>query len=262
MCQGYGHIALDCVNHTVVIVVNGELNNIFEEEIEDIQESFQEEMMGEPIFDEEYLPAEYGETLEVERSLQTTITKDMVCNVIIDNKSCENVESNYMLEKLKMPTKEHLHPYKLQRLNKDDEVKVSQHSIFSFSIDNNYKENLWCDVIPMDTFHIHLERPWKYDRRALYSGYANTYSFVKDVIKIKLAHLLLNDFNEGKEQFKPLKLLVPKEPFKENTKLYMPRPIPKPPWKVISMDFSLGLLWSQQQKDSIKDSYQKINDVF
>ena len=132
MCQGYGHIALDYVNHIVVTVVNGEINNIFQQEIEDIQESFQEEMMGEPIFDEEYLPAEYGESLEVERSLQTTI-KDMVCNVIIDNKSCQNVESNYMLEKLKMPTKEHPHPYKFQRLNKDDEVKVSQHSIFLFS---------------------------------------------------------------------------------------------------------------------------------
>jgi len=42
----------------------------------------------------------------------------------------------------------------------------------------------------------------------------------------------------------------------------MPRPIPKPPWEVVSMDFSLGLLWTQQQKDSINDSYQKINGFF
>jgi hypothetical protein len=46
MCQGYGHIAFDCVNRKVVNIVNGEINNIFEEEKEDIHESFGEESMG------------------------------------------------------------------------------------------------------------------------------------------------------------------------------------------------------------------------
>jgi hypothetical protein len=192
MCQGYGHIALDCVNRKVFTIVNGEINNIFDEEKEEIHESFEGESMGEPIYDEEYvgadicevfeeegnkdpiyddeygsaniheviekdeneepiydedyLPGEYGESLEVERSLQTTIARDMVCNVIVDNRSVENVVSNYMVEKLKLPTKEHPHPCSLQWLDKDNEVKVSQHSIISFFIDKNYKENVWCDV--------------------------------------------------------------------------------------------------------------------
>ncbi|KEH18242.1 hypothetical protein MTR_8g015130 [Medicago truncatula] len=133
----------------------------------------------------------------------------------------------------------HQDPYKLQWLNKDNEVKVSQHSIISFSIDKNYKENVWCDIIPMDTCHTHLGMPWQYDRRALYDGYANINTFVKYGIKIKLARLPLNEFIEGKEEFKLLELLVTKEPLKETTKLYMSRPIPKPPWEVVSMDFSL-----------------------
>ena len=41
----------------------------------------------------------------------------------------------------------------------------------------------------MDTCHIHLQRPWKFDRRAICDGYANAYNFMKDEIKIKLAHL-------------------------------------------------------------------------
>jgi hypothetical protein len=149
----------------------------------------------------------------------------------------------------------------MQWLNKDNEVKVSQHSAVSFSIGNNYKENVWCDVIPMDTCHIHLERPWKYDRRALYGGYPNTYTFVKDVIKIKLAHLLLNEFNEGKVEFKQLGLLVSKELLKKKTKVYMPRPIPKPPWEVVSTYFELGILWTQQQKDSkilVEDKFSRM----
>jgi len=35
---------------------------------------------------------------------------------------------------------------------------------------------------------------------------------MKDVIKIKLAPLPLNAFNEGKDEFKPLELLVTRKP--------------------------------------------------
>jgi len=64
MCQGYGHIALDCVNRKVVTIVNREINNIFEEEKEDIHELFEEDTMGEPIYDEEYVGADICEVFE------------------------------------------------------------------------------------------------------------------------------------------------------------------------------------------------------
>jgi len=65
MCQGYGHIALDCANRKVVIIVNGEINNIFDEEKENIQEdSFEEDMMGEPIYDEEYVGVDFCQVFE------------------------------------------------------------------------------------------------------------------------------------------------------------------------------------------------------
>ncbi|AES79240.1 hypothetical protein MTR_7g060230 [Medicago truncatula] len=149
---------------------------------DDIHEVFEKEENDEPIYDEEYLPAEYGESLEVKRILQTKTTKnklwlghnffhahctsqDMVCNVIVNNKRCENVASNYI-----------------------------------------------------DICHIYLGRPCQYDCRALYDGYANIYPFVKDVIKIKFAPLPLDEFNEGNEDFKPLEILVTKEPFMDKTK--------------------------------------------
>jgi len=130
--------------------------------------------------------------------------------------------------------------------------------IVSFSIDNNYKENVWCDVIPMDTCHIHPRRHWQYDHHALFDGFASSYTFVKDVIKIKLAPLLLNEFNEGKKKFKPLELLVTKELFKDKTKSCLLRLVPKSPFENVGTDFVLRILWTQQQNDSkviVKDIF-------
>jgi len=285
------------VNCKAVTIFNGEIHEIFEEEREDIDESFEEETMGEPIYDEEYvgadicevfeeegnidpiyddeyssddipeffakgghdkpiyddkyLPAKYGESLEVKRSLETTKrTKEELwvghdifhthcTSQDMDNKRCENIASNYIAEKIEFQLIEHQDPYNLQWLNKNDEVTISQHSIVSFSIDNNYKEKLWCDVILMDVCHLFLERPCQYDHHAICDGYANTYTFVKDVIKIKLAPLLLNEFNDGKVEFKLLGLSLAKEPFKDNTKLCLFRPVPKPPWENVATDLSL-----------------------
>jgi len=66
ICQGYGHIALDCVNRKVFIIVNGEINNIFEEEKEDIPELFEDETMGKPIYDEEYIGVDFCEVFKEE----------------------------------------------------------------------------------------------------------------------------------------------------------------------------------------------------
>jgi hypothetical protein len=38
-------------------------------------------------------------------------------------------------------------------------------------------DEAWCDVIPVTVYHMLLGRPWLYDQRVLYDGYANTYSF-------------------------------------------------------------------------------------
>ena len=172
---------------------NGDLVYDNEYVPDDIHEVFEKEEKDEPLYDGECVPFDSSESLVARISLQTTTDKeescikhnifhtsntsqDNVCDIIINSGSCENVVSNYKVEKLKFLTKEHPHPNNLQWLNKDNEVQVSQHFIDSFSIGNNYTENLWCDVIPMDTCHIHLRRPWQYDRHALFDGYANVYN--------------------------------------------------------------------------------------
>ncbi|XP_027351492.1 uncharacterized protein LOC113862615 [Abrus precatorius] len=146
-CQGYRHIASDCPNRRVVTIIEGEAYEAFEEELEFYQNDFN----SLPVFDEELTPTDHGEALVVRRSLHTAAvieepwmrhnifhtqctTQGKICDVIIDSGSCENVVSSYMVEKLKLPTKDHPHPYKLQWLNKGNEVKVSQRCLVAFLI--------------------------------------------------------------------------------------------------------------------------------
>jgi len=134
-------------------------------EEEDIHEALDEEEMGEPKYDEEPVLVDYGESLVVIRSLHTTTVKEepwlrhnifhtrctsqgKVCDVIIDSGSCENVVSKYMVEKLELQIKDHPHPYRLQWLNKGNEVRVSKRCLVYFSIGKRYKDNVWCDASP------------------------------------------------------------------------------------------------------------------
>ena len=43
-----------------------------------------------------------------------------------------------------------------------------------------YKDEILCDIIPMDVCHIFLGRPWQYDKKVFHDGRKNTYSLEKD----------------------------------------------------------------------------------
>ena len=67
--------------------------------------------------------------------------------------------STSLVEKLNLTTLKHPSPYKLQWLNNCGEVKVNKQMLISFSI-GKYTDEVLCDVVPMHTGHILLERPW------------------------------------------------------------------------------------------------------
>ncbi|GKV35062.1 hypothetical protein SLEP1_g43380 [Rubroshorea leprosula] len=186
-CQGFGHIASNCPNRRVVTIIGGEIHKASEDEAEKEQNDETES----PQLEEELIPTNHEESL-------------VVCNVIIDSESCKNVVSNYMVEKLGLPVKDHSHPYKLQWLRKGNEVKVTKRCLVSFSIGNRYQDEVWCDVIPMDACHLLLGRPWQFDRKAIHDGHANTYLFVKDGVKVKLTPLKPEETLEKKDEDKAL----------------------------------------------------------
>nr|XP_033516135.1 uncharacterized protein LOC117280530 [Nicotiana tomentosiformis] len=100
----------------------------------------------------------------------------------IDKAFGYNLISTYMVEKLNLPCFEHIEPYMLKG------VRVDKRMLLQFSI-GRYEDVIWCDVIPMNSFHILLGRPWYIYRSTSYSMKKNRYSFEVNGKKLILGHL-------------------------------------------------------------------------
>ena len=85
--------------------------------------------------------------------------QEKVCSLFIDGESCANVASSSMVEKLGLHATVHPHPYKLQWLNQGKGLHVNSWCLISLHIGKNYQDELWCDIIPMDTCHILVGSP-------------------------------------------------------------------------------------------------------
>jgi hypothetical protein len=106
-------------------------------------------------------------------------TKDRVCKVIVDSGSTDNLVSTEMVEKMELETIEHPSPYRVSWLQKGHQVNVTKQCLVEFKI-GGYKDEILCDVIPMDVCHLLLGRPWQYDRNVIHDGRKNTYTLEKN----------------------------------------------------------------------------------
>jgi hypothetical protein len=89
-------------------------------------------------------------------------SKDRVCKVIIDSGRTDNLVSTKMVEKMELKMNAHPNPYKVSWLQKGHQVMVSQQCQVEFKI-GGYRDEILCDVIPSDVYHILLGRSWQYD---------------------------------------------------------------------------------------------------
>ena len=81
--------------------------------------------------------------------------------------------STRVVEKLGLPT---ISPYKLQWLSEEGEIMVNKQVLLTFSIEK-YKDEILCEVVPMEATYVLLGRPWQYDRKILHDGHTNKISF-------------------------------------------------------------------------------------
>ena len=196
-CQGRGHIASQCPNKRVMMIRdNGEIETDNESDcdsmpsLEDVDVK-EYAVQGELMVARRALSVQAKEDDELQREniFHTRChVQDKVCSVIIDGGSCTNVASTTLVEKLGMQTSKHPRPYKLQWLNDSGEVSVNKQVLISFSI-GKYKDEVLCDVVPMQAGHLLLGRPWQFDRKVKHDGFTNNYSFVHNQRNVTLVPL-------------------------------------------------------------------------
>jgi hypothetical protein len=127
----------------------------------------------------------------------TCKTKDRVCKVIVDSGSTNNLISKKMVEKIELETGAHPSPYKVSWLQTRHQVAVTKHCLVELKI-RGYKDEISCDVIPMDICHLLLGRPWKYDKNFFHDGRKNTYTLEKNG-RMHMLLLIKDDKVKAKE---------------------------------------------------------------
>ena len=60
-------------------------------------------------------------------------------------------------------------PYRVAWLEKGQQVLLNEQFHVEFQIEN-YQDDVRCDIIKMDSCHVLLGRPWKFDKDAVHKG--------------------------------------------------------------------------------------------
>ncbi|GKC48484.1 hypothetical protein Tco_1071229, partial [Tanacetum coccineum] len=102
-------------------------------------------------------------------------TKCLIDDNVIDGGICENLVSRELANTLKLLTKQHSNPYKLGRIKKGLEVKVSEVCKIPIAIGSSYRDVVSCDVVDLGASLVLIGRSWQHDVDAIHRGKKNFY---------------------------------------------------------------------------------------
>ena len=100
---------------------------------------------------------------------------DKKCKLVIDGVSSMNVVSKDVVKLLNMKVEPRSNPFRVAWVN-DHTLSVTQRCLVSIQM-RDYKDEIYCDVLPMDVAHVLLGRPWLYDLNVTNFGKNNIYLF-------------------------------------------------------------------------------------
>ena len=98
--------------------------------------------------------------------------------MITDSGSIDNIVYVEVVERLKLNTIKHTRVFSLQ---KGHEVLINEECEIELQF-GKYKDNILCDVMPMDVCHIFSGRPWQCDSGDMHDGMRNVHRFCHNVI--------------------------------------------------------------------------------
>lgn len=79
-----------------------------------------------------------------------------------------------LIRKLKLKTKLHPQPYKLEWLSDKNHMVVAHRCLLHIDLGNGSTYKVYCDIVEMELADILLGWPWLYDREAVHFSRANT----------------------------------------------------------------------------------------
>ena len=100
---------------------------------------------------------------------------DKKCKLVIDGGSSMNVVSKDAVKLLNLKIEPHPNPFRVAWVN-DHTLPVTQRCLVSIQM-GDYKDEIYCEVLPMDVAHVLLGHPWLYDLNVTNFGKDNIYSF-------------------------------------------------------------------------------------
>ena len=124
-----------------------------------------------------------------------------ICSLIVDSGSCYNCCGTRMVEKLNLQLVPHPKPYKLQWINANGELTIDKRVKVNLFV-GNYKDEILCDVVPMEACHILLGRPWQFDKKAMHNGLTNEITFTHKENKFLLYPLTPSQVVKDQVQMK------------------------------------------------------------
>ncbi len=113
---------------------------------------------------------------------------NIVCHIIVDNGSCNNIVSLELVKIIGLRQRHHPAPYKLQWLNDYGALRVKTIVTVHFSI-SKYEDQVECDVVPKQACQLLLGRPWLYDHDVQISGRNNKHVLMYEDKHISLLPL-------------------------------------------------------------------------
>ncbi|XP_074293077.1 uncharacterized protein LOC141619986 [Silene latifolia] len=118
--------------------------------------------------------------------LQSYADFDALCNLClkVEAQGKAKLAPTYV-DKLGLETTPHPKPYALHWLDDGNKVKFTKQVKVAL-IMGSYADNIMCDVVPMDAFHVLLGRPWQFDRNVIHRGRSNEYELVNKGKKLIL----------------------------------------------------------------------------
>ena len=102
--------------------------------------------------------------------------------------SIDNLVFEEMVQKLGLKRVRHPYPYRIGWLQGEHVLEVREKCLVDFQI-GQYKDQVLCDIVDMNSYHMLLGRPWQYDCRVVHDCVKNVFSIAKSGRKHSLIPL-------------------------------------------------------------------------